>query len=127
MTSIMDSRLLTELKLPGTHGSAASYTLSNKNVLVPDPTAGGYLGITQTLTIDEQLQIGVRFLDVRIAGDYCGRSDVGQDLHIDQFVANQYCGRSDVGKICTNDQFVANQCLPSRYMLAHGTPPVVEN
>ena len=46
MASIIDSRLLTDLKLPGTHGSAASYTLSNKNVMIPDPTGGWYLGIT---------------------------------------------------------------------------------
>jgi hypothetical protein len=70
--------LLADLILPGTHGSAASFDLSDKNLLIPDTTACCYLGITQELNIECQLRIGVRFLDVRIAGDYCGKSDVNK-------------------------------------------------
>ena len=107
MASIPGSALLTSLTIPATHDSAASYALSDKNLLVPDPTnlrAGGFIGIAQQLTIDQQLGIGVRFLDVRIAGDYCGASDVGI--------------------LCTEVQFLSNVCLKSRYMCVHGSPPL---
>jgi len=106
MASIRGSALLTSLILPATHDSTASFALSNKNLLIPDPAnlrAGGYIGIAQQLSIDQQLKIGVRFLDVRIAGDYCGASDVG--------------------KLCTQADFLSNTCLNSRYMCVHGSPP----
>lgn len=53
MSRVEDSRSLTELVVPGTHDSGALH----------EPLAG--LAKTQELTIAEQLEVGVRFLDLR--------------------------------------------------------------
>jgi 1-phosphatidylinositol phosphodiesterase len=53
MAGIDDARSLTELSIPGTHDSGARF----------EPLAG--LAKTQDLTIAEQLDAGVRYLDVR--------------------------------------------------------------
>lgn len=53
MNSVRSTLLLSDLTIPGTHDSAAKH--------------GGGLFQTQTLSIPEQLQAGVRYLDLRLA------------------------------------------------------------
>ncbi len=57
MSFIPDSFKVTEFSVPGTHDSAARYI---EDAFTPDSAAK-----TQNLTIKEQLNAGVRFLDIR--------------------------------------------------------------
>lgn len=54
MARLEDSRSLSSLSLPGTHDSGAMYSI------------GGIFGKCQTLGIAQQLDMGVRFLDLRL-------------------------------------------------------------
>jgi 1-phosphatidylinositol phosphodiesterase len=65
MGFIPDSFRISEFSIPGTHDSAARYIA---DVFTPDSSAK-----TQNLTIKEQLNAGVRFLDIRCRhiGDSC--------------------------------------------------------
>ncbi|CAA7392518.1 phosphatidylinositol-specific phospholipase C [Chryseobacterium fistulae] len=63
MSNITDSKNITQISIPGTHDSGALH----------DPVIGpSYTAKTQNLTIKEQLNIGIRFLDIR-----CKVSDNG--------------------------------------------------
>ena len=66
MSLISDKKCITELTIPGTHNSGAMYDVP----ALPDTAK------TQSLTIAEQLNIGVRFLDIR-----CKASDDRLILH----------------------------------------------
>ena len=55
MSLVSDNKTITELTIPGTHNSGAMYDVP----VLPDTAK------TQTLSISEQLNIGVRFLDIR--------------------------------------------------------------
>lgn len=54
MSELNDSATLSSLSIPGTHDSGALYSI------------GDLLGKCQTLSIKNQLKIGVRFLDIRL-------------------------------------------------------------
>ncbi len=71
MSGIPDGRYLCEINLPGTHDSATAYcknTTGNAVSLfgVPVFQSGAYAK-TQTLTLSEQLDAGVRYLDLRLS------------------------------------------------------------
>lgn len=60
MSQISDDASIANLSLPGTHDSATKY--------IATPIAGAWT-TTQNLTITEQLNAGVRYLDLRLAYD----------------------------------------------------------
>lgn len=71
MSGIPDGRYIYEINLPGTHDSATAYcknTTDNYVQLLGRPVfnAGEYAK-TQSLTLSEQLNAGVRYLDLRFA------------------------------------------------------------
>lgn len=71
MSAVADDTPLHEINLPGTHDSAmAHYQNSTGNYVrvfgIPVANAGAY-ACTQSLTISEQLQAGVRFFDLRFS------------------------------------------------------------
>ncbi len=57
LTSIPDTKKLSELTIPGTHDSC-TYTLKNEYPLTP-------ITRTQHLTLEQQLSAGIRYLDIR--------------------------------------------------------------
>lgn len=64
MQNLPDNKYITQVSIPGTHDSGARY----------DPLGGPFTentAKTQNLTIDQQLNIGIRYLDIRckIAGE----------------------------------------------------------
>ena len=71
MSSIADNKKLYEINIPGTHDSAmANYRNSTGNHVrifgIPVVNSGVY-ACTQTLTVKEQLEAGVRFFDLRFS------------------------------------------------------------
>lgn len=61
MSNINDNKLLRDMNIPGTHDSGTKYT------------AGGVTGIVascQDLSISEQLESGIRYLDIRLDNDF---------------------------------------------------------
>ena len=71
MSGIPDDRYLCEINLPGTHDSATAYcknTTDNYVQLLGRPVFNsGEYARTQSLTLSEQLNAGVRYLDLRFA------------------------------------------------------------
>ena len=71
MSGIPDDRYLCEINLPGTHDSATAYcknTTDNQVQLLGRPVFNsGEYARTQSLTLSEQLNAGVRYLDLRFA------------------------------------------------------------
>lgn len=63
MAALKDDRAINELSLPGTHDSGATHSIAD------------VAGKCQSLSIEDQLYIGVRFLDIRL-------QLVGDDLNI---------------------------------------------
>lgn len=71
MSAIPDGRYLYEINLPGTHDSATAYCKNSTDNYVrlfgrPVFNAGEYAK-TQSLTLPEQLNAGVRYLDLRLS------------------------------------------------------------
>ena len=71
MSAISDSRYIYEINLPGTHDSATAFCKNSTDNYVkifgiPVFNAGKYAG-TQSLTLPEQLNAGVRYLDLRFS------------------------------------------------------------
>ena len=71
MRGIADTKRLYEINIPGTHDSAmANYRNSTGNYVrifgIPVVNSGIY-ACTQTLTVKEQLEAGVRFFDLRFS------------------------------------------------------------
>ena len=60
MGDLSDSQRLTELAIPGSHDSTATIDYKFGGMAIADTAK------TQSLTIDEQLRIGTRFLDIRL-------------------------------------------------------------
>lgn len=61
MSNVNDNKLLRDMNIPGTHDSGTKYT------------AGGVTGIVascQDLSISEQLESGIRYLDIRLDNDF---------------------------------------------------------
>ncbi len=85
MSAISDEKCITELTIPGTHNSGSLYDVS----ALPDTAK------TQSLTIAEQLNIGVRFLDIR-----CKIADDRFVLH--NGFANQKLSFDTIVDICQN-------------------------
>ena len=71
MSGIPDDRYLCEINLPGTHDSATAYcknTTDNYVQLLGRPVFNsGEYARTQSLTLPEQLNAGVRYLDLRLS------------------------------------------------------------
>lgn len=70
MSKINDSKLISDISLPGTHDSAAinTWTSSNPNSLIKTPYA------TQNQSITKQLESGIRVLDIRLKVKQTGNS-----------------------------------------------------
>ena len=60
MGDLPDSQRLTELAIPGSHDSTATIDYKFGELVIADTAK------TQNLTIDEQLRVGTRFLDIRL-------------------------------------------------------------
>lgn len=71
MSGIPDGRYIYEINLPGTHDSTTAYcknTTDNQVQLLGRPVFhSGEYARTQSLTLSEQLNAGVRYLDLRFA------------------------------------------------------------
>ncbi|MBW4491244.1 MAG: phosphatidylinositol-specific phospholipase C domain-containing protein [Trichocoleus desertorum ATA4-8-CV12] len=86
MASIPDSKKLSELTIPGTHDSC-TYTLKNGELATP-------ITRTQRLTLEEQLNAGIRFLDIR-----CRHIENAFAIHHDRVYL--HLNFDDVLKVCT--------------------------
>lgn len=86
LTSIPDSKKLSELTIPGTHDSC-TYTLKPGELATPSTR-------TQRLTLEEQLNAGIRFLDIR-----CRHIENAFAIHHSQVYLR--LNFDDVLKVCT--------------------------
>jgi len=68
MKNISDSKKLLSISIPGTHDSGAhkKIDLTDSNLISTFPSIKPYV-LTQDLTIPEQLEAGIRYLDIRCA------------------------------------------------------------
>lgn len=80
MSSLEDDRAINELSIPGTHDSGATHSIADA------------AGKCQSLSIEDQLYIGVRFFDIRLqlVGDDFNivHSFVDQDTEFDDVLEN---------------------------------------
>lgn len=80
MAELDDARELNSLAIPGTHDSGATHSIADLS------------GKCQSLAIDEQLTLGVRFFDVRLKLDHnelnVVHSFVDQDTRFDEVLAD---------------------------------------
>lgn len=82
MAALPDTKLLSELNIPGTHDSGARF--------------GGNMSITQEMTIQDQLTSGIRFLDIR-----CRREN--DTLRIYHGIQDQHLDfKTGVAEVCAN-------------------------
>ena len=77
MADLEDDRAINELSLPGTHDSGATHSIAD------------VAGKCQSLTIEDQLYIGVRFFDIRL-------QQVGDDFNIVHSFVDQATDFDDV-------------------------------
>lgn len=82
MSQISEGRKLSELNIPGTHESCARY--------------GGSLAVCQTMSLQEQLEAGIRFIDIR-----CRHIGDGFAIHHGPFYQNLTFGK-DLHDVCIN-------------------------
>ncbi|MEC5308766.1 phosphatidylinositol-specific phospholipase C domain-containing protein [Bacillus thuringiensis] len=61
MSNLNDSFRISQLSIPGTHGSMARFGPLGTSLLTP----GNQLTINQTMTLTTQLNAGIRYLDIR--------------------------------------------------------------
>jgi 1-phosphatidylinositol phosphodiesterase len=74
MGNISKDRKLNELSIPGTHDSAAAIINMKDNYLIFNPWEKQYVSYhdfnaNQDLTIEQQLNLGIRFFDIRASTD----------------------------------------------------------
>lgn len=71
MSCLPDGRRFSELSLPGTHETMALYGVSTWDFIVDNPgSVAEDLGKAQTMSLMNQLQAGIRVLDIRCKNDH---------------------------------------------------------
>lgn len=85
MSQVLGSKKLSELNIPGTHESCARY--------------GGPLAACQTLSLQEQLEAGIRFIDIRCRHIGDGNGNDIFTIHHDVFYQNLTFG-TGVRDVC---------------------------